>query len=149
MSYEKHLYSDPNQTHDFDWIVCIGYVWYCGTEYFATVGGQPRYTLIYFGVLRNRFSGITWANVEHDAKIQIQEPNPSWRNIADCGVTQDCSGLKNVVMKDMDGSFLGGAAGNTIVSSNYLAVDHSQNCTFTYVRLTLVPNVQYRVSIGL
>ena len=61
---------------------------------------------------------ITLVNVTKALKVSIQTPTKRWVNPADC-VDMDCDGLRKIVIKDLDGSFLGKAGSSLISRSEY------------------------------
>ena len=59
---------------------------------------------------------IVLINVHSASKTQLSDPDPSWINQADC-VDMDCDGMKQCLISDLDGSFLGlGAGGGSLFS---------------------------------
>eukprot|EP01016_Furgasonia_blochmanni_P030603 TRINITY_DN3178_c0_g3_i6.p1 TRINITY_DN3178_c0_g3~~TRINITY_DN3178_c0_g3_i6.p1 ORF type:complete len:1090 (-),score=393.49 TRINITY_DN3178_c0_g3_i6:117-3386(-) len=58
---------------------------------------------------------ITKINVGPNALVVIDKPDPSWVGLDDCGSMQ-CTGLYNVLIRDLDGSFTGSKS--TIISYN-------------------------------
>lgn len=61
---------------------------------------------------------ITFVNVTEGLKVLINTPNKKWINPSDC-VDMDCDALRKIVMKDIDGSFLGNAGGSLVSRSEY------------------------------
>jgi hypothetical protein len=70
------------------------------------------------------FKDMTVTNVAPDGLIKMAEPLEEWRNESDCGeatykrddgsvVKLNCAGPRRAFFKDVDGSLLGGLAGNS------------------------------------
>jgi hypothetical protein len=66
---------------------------------------------------------IALVDVASDGLLQTSEPLDEWRNESDCGVATfkrpdgsivplNCAAPRRALIKDVDGSFLGGLAGN-------------------------------------
>ncbi|KAL0489563.1 hypothetical protein AKO1_010419 [Acrasis kona] len=77
------------------------------------------------------FSGISFNRVSQNNKIYIHDPKPEWRNLLlnNCGADMDCDGLKNVVLKDLDGSLLSGNGVGGSLVSNYPGIVDSSKCS--------------------
>ena len=73
----------------------------------------------------HRFSNIIYNNVDLESKVYLHSPDPGWRNDDDCGTEMDCTGPMNVILQDMDGSFLGGNKNGqaAVIASNPATVN--------------------------
>ena len=71
------------------------------------------------------FSGVSLSDVAEDAILYLDEPDPGWLNPTDC-VDMQCTGLKNLVVKDEDGTLFG--AKGQAVSRNVMAVGFDPRC---------------------
>ncbi len=62
-------------------------------------------------------SGVSLVNVQNASKVFIHRPNIRKINPSDC-VDMDCDGLKKNLLKDLDGSLLGGNGGSSVISQS-------------------------------
>jgi len=72
-------------------------------------------------------SNIKQINVDKDALIYIDDPNPRLRNLEDCGEAQDCTGLNNYLIKNDDTTVTGETG---MVISNNFKVSDPGRCTY-------------------
>ncbi|GAQ89759.1 hypothetical protein KFL_005590010 [Klebsormidium nitens] len=56
---------------------------------------------------------IAFDNVPRGAQLYFYRPDPGWRNPSDC-VDMDCDGALHIMIKDLDGSFMGVPGGSIV-----------------------------------
>jgi hypothetical protein len=74
------------------------------------------------------FSDITKTNVGANNLFKFANANPAWINLVDCGGWQ-CTGLKNILVRDVDGSLNGPGPAKTMFPDNTLVADGT--CTLS------------------
>jgi hypothetical protein len=72
-------------------------------------------------------SQTTLHNVDANALLYFDQPNPLWLNLDDCD-GDNCTGLFNVVIRDMDGSFLG--TSGSALSTSPFSIANPTTCQF-------------------
>ena len=65
-------------------------------------------------------TNITFTNAGVDNYAYFYDPDPDWANMNDCG-NWPCTGIRNIIVKDMDGSFTGSQ--KTIIPNNKGVID--------------------------
>jgi hypothetical protein len=68
------------------------------------------------------FADITRVNIGANNVYYFSEANPEWINLVDCGGWQ-CTGLKNILVKDLTGSLTGSGNPMTLIPANTGVVD--------------------------
>jgi len=63
------------------------------------------------------FSGVKLINVANDSIFYMPEPDPVWANVIFCGEFP-CTGLKNAVIRDLDGGLVGSPYGGYFLPNN-------------------------------
>lgn len=63
------------------------------------------------------FSGAKLINVANDSIFYMPEPDPEWGNIIFCGEFP-CTGLKNAIVRDVDGGLVGSPYGGYLLPNN-------------------------------
>ena len=63
------------------------------------------------------FSGIKLVNVANDSIFYMPDPDPEWQNKIFCGEFP-CTGLKNAIVRDTDGSLVGNSYGGYLLPNN-------------------------------
>ncbi|XP_076824499.1 fibrocystin-L-like isoform X2 [Clavelina lepadiformis] len=61
---------------------------------------------------------IVLSNVDEDSKVYYARPSIGKINPSDC-VDMECDGMKNALIKDFDGGFIGGTGGSVIPQAEY------------------------------
>ncbi|CAK8682970.1 unnamed protein product [Clavelina lepadiformis] len=79
--------------------------------FFTNPGNEDIFHPTY---LRN----IVLSNVDDDSKVYYARPSLGKINPSDC-VDMECDGMKNVLIKDFDGGFIGGTGGSVIPQAEY------------------------------
>ena len=93
-------------------VTFINFTQACGGKNDATIITNPRSEDANHPL---HLESITFINVHDDSRLYVNTPNTNRINPADC-VDMDCDGFKQVLLKDMDGSFVEGDSPHTIVS---------------------------------
>jgi hypothetical protein len=80
----------------------------------------------------HEFSRIKFTNIDEDALVWLEDPNPGWANPTDCG-DWPCTAPENVILKFKDSVIVGGGLQQDtdfqIVSDNESAADTFPSCT--------------------
>jgi len=74
------------------------------------------------------FAKTKLINVASDSLFAMAEPDPVWANIIFCGEFP-CTGLKNVVVRDLDGSLVGNSYGGYLLPNNP-GITYQSACTY-------------------
>lgn len=80
---------------------------------------RPKICLTFSGpLLQDAFplhdlQRIAFDNVPRGAQLYLYRPDPGWRNPSDC-VDMDCDGALHIMIKDLDGSFMGVPGGSIV-----------------------------------
>lgn len=73
-----------------------------------------------------KVSGLTLLNVAQDNRIYFEKPADEWIGVDDCG-GWFCTGISNILVRDLDGSLTGKVA--SLMPANSKTIDNS-TCTF-------------------
>jgi len=74
------------------------------------------------------FSGVKLINVANDSIFYMADPDPQWASLLFCGEFP-CTGLRNAIVRDMDGGLVGSSNGGYLLPNNP-GIIHREGCTF-------------------
>jgi hypothetical protein len=96
----------------------------CGSNASVVAANElcPDYTPL------STFAKTKLINVANDSLFAMAEPDPEWANKIFCGEFP-CTGLKNAIVRDLDGGLVGGSYGGYLLPNN-TGITYQNACTF-------------------